>query len=287
MINSYERPYTSARSTFNNIDEATIRQIFDIDSLRKSLFERKEEAREAGWDKMRKVYINTSSTERAELLFAEKLLATYGSALPHIRYLLNSTPPELHQQEITEQRQKLIDSMGGTLIGKHWIKCMKKPEGWTYIARFLWDEKSQCSSDDIDSFFTILDEISILTDLLECRASVYDIDFLPDISKASPNDLFSLCTERRKAEVLVAKLQELTLGKTTPKALVMPTRAAIDLGEIRRPSYEQFLAAFNLDSKDVSKSSYNNYTNTMAYDYDGEDYKRVKQIILDTLISYK
>ena len=177
--------------------------------------------------------------------------------------------------------------MGGTLIGKHWIKCMKKPEGWTYIARFLWDEKSQCSSDDIDSFFTILDEISILTDLLECRASVYDIDFLPDISKTSPNDLLSLCTERRKAEVLVAKLQELTLGKTTPKALVMPTRAAIDLGEIRRPSYEQFLAAFNLDSKDVSKSSYNNYTNTMAYDYDGEDYKRVKQIILDTLISVK
>lgn len=96
-----------------------------------------------------------------------------------------------------------------------------------------------------------------------------------------------MCTERRKAEVLVAKLQELTLGKTTPKALVMPTRAAIDLGEIRRPSYEQFLAAFNLDSKDVSKSSYNNYTNTMAYDYDGEDYKRVKQIILDTLISVK
>ena len=119
------------------------------------------------------------------------------------------------------------------------------------------------------------------------RASVYDIDFLPDISKASPNDLLSLCTERRKAEVLVAKLQELTLGKTTPKALVMPTRAAIDLGEIRRPSYEQFLAAFSLDSKDVSKSSYNNYTNTMAYDYDGEDYKRVKQIILDTLISVK
>jgi hypothetical protein len=62
MINSYERPYTSARSTFNNIDEATIRQIFDIDSLRKSLFERKEEAREAGWDKMRKVYITSGAS---------------------------------------------------------------------------------------------------------------------------------------------------------------------------------------------------------------------------------
>ena len=255
--------------------------------MRKNLYERKEEAREAGWDQMRKVYINTSSTERAELLFAEKLLATYGSALPQIRYLLNSTPPELHQQEITEQRQKLIDSMGGTLIGKHWIKCMKKPDGWTYIARFLWDEKSQFTSDDIDGFFTSLDEISILTDLLECRASIYDIDFLPVSSKASPNDLYSLCTERRKAEALVTKLKDLTLGKTTPKALVMPTRAAMDLGELSRPSYEQFLTAFNLDAKVVSKSSYNNYTNTMAYDYDGEDYKRVKQIILDTLISFK
>lgn len=287
MINSNERPYTSARSTFTNIDDATIKQIFDLESLRKMLYERKEEAREAGWEKMRKVYINTSSTERAELLFAEKLLATYGSSLPHIRYLLNSVPPELHHQEITEQRQRLIDCMGGTMIGKHWIKCMKKPDGWTYIARFLWDEKSQFSSDDIDSFFTSLDEISILTDLLRCRAHFYDIDFLPDPSKASPNEIYSLCIESRKAEVLVAKLKDLTIGKTTPKALVMPTRAAMDLGELSRPSYEQFLAAFNLDTSDVSKASYNNYTNTMAYYYDGEDYKRVKTILLETLISVK
>ena len=286
MINSNERPYTSSRSTFTNIDDATIRQIFDIDSLRKSLFERKGEACEAGWDQMRQVYINSSSTERAELLFAERLLATYGSSLPHIRYLLNSTPPELHQQEIIEQRQKLIDSMGGTLIGKHWIKCMKKSDGWLYVARFLWDEKSQFSSDDIDSFFASLDEISIMTDLLESRAHIYDIDFLP-ISKASPNDLYNLCTESRKAALLVPKLQELTLGKTTPKALVMPTRAAMDLGELSRPTYEQFLAAFNLDAKDVSKSSYNNYTNALGYDYDGEDYKRIKQIILDTLFPVK
>lgn len=286
MISNIERPYTSSRSTFTNVGDDAIRQIFDLDSLRKLLFERREESHESGWDKMREIFINTSSTERAELLFAERLLATYGSSLPQIRYLLNSMPPELHQQEITERRQNLIDRMGGTLIGKHWIKCMKRPDGWKYIARFLWDEKSQLSSGEIDEFFRTLDEISILTDLLEGHGLRYDI-YLQTVKKVSPNDLYSLCTESSKAEALVAKLQELTSGKTTPKALVMPTRAAMDLGELSRPSYEQFLAAFNLDAKDVSKSSYNNYTNTMAYDYDGEDYKRVKQILLDTLISVK
>ena len=83
--------------------------------------------------------------------------------------------------------------------------------------------------------------------------------------------------------MLISKLQELTHNRNSAKLIVMPTRAAIDLGVLHRPTYEQFLAAFNLDPKLVSKSSYNNYTNTESYEYYGEDYKAVKKIISDTL----
>ena len=233
---------------------------------------------------MRQILINTSSSERAELLFAEKLLTTYGSSMPHIRYLLNSTPPDLNQQEITQVRKDLIDSMGGTMIGKHWIRCMKQPDGWTFTARRIWDENSQFTSAEIDNFFTALDEISIITDLLEGRGDIYgiSISLYPEI-RAVPTDIYKLCTFREKAFMLISKLQELTHNRSSAKLIVMPTRAAIDLGVLHRPTYEQFLAAFNLDPKLVSKSSYNNYTNTESYEYYGEDYKAVKKIISDTL----
>lgn len=284
MMNSNERPYTSSRSEFNDMDRAAIKQVFDLDSLRKQLYDRNEEVRKGGWEKMRQILINTSSSERAELLFAEKLLTTYGSSMPHIRYLLNSTPPDLNQQEITQVRKDLIDSMGGTMIGKHWIRCMKQPDGWTFTARRIWDENSQFTSAEIDNFFTALDEISIITDLLEGRGDIYgiSISLYPEI-RAVPTDIYKLCTFREKAFMLISKLQELTHNRNSAKLIVMPTRAAIDLGVLHRPTYEQFLAAFNLDPKLVSKSSYNNYTNTESYEYYGEDYKAVKKIISDTL----
>lgn len=284
MMNSNERPYTSSRSEFNDMDRAAIKQVFDLDSLRKQLYDRNEEVRKGGWEKMRQILINTSSSERAELLFAEKLLTTYGSSMPHIRYLLNSTPPDLNQQEITQVRKDLIDSMGGTMIGKHWIRCMKQPDGWTFTARRIWDENSQFTSAEIDNFFTALDEISIITDLLEGRGDIYgiSISLYPEI-RAVPTDIYKLCTFREKAFMLISKLQELTHNRSSAKLIVMPTRAAIDLGVLHRPTYEQFLAAFNLDPKLVSKSSYNNYTNTESYEYYGEDYKAVKKIISDTL----
>ena len=284
MMNTNERPYTYSRSVFNDMDSAAIKQIFDLDSLREKLYDRKEKAREGGWEKMRQILINTSSAERAEMLFAEKLLTTYGTSMPQIRYLLSSTPPELYQEEITQERKNLIDSMGGTMIGKHWIRCMKQPDGWTFTARRIWDENSQFTSAEIDNFFTALDEISIITDLLEGRGDIYgiSISLYPEI-RAVPTDIYKLCTFREKAFMLISKLQELTHNRSSAKLIVMPTRAAIDLGVLHRPTYEQFLAAFNLDPKLVSKSSYNNYTNTESYEYYGEDYKAVKKIISDTL----
>lgn len=284
MMNTNERPYTYSRSVFNDMDSAAIKQIFDLDSLREKLYDRKEKAREGGWEKMRQILINTSSAERAEMLFAEKLLTTYGTSMPQIRYLLSSTPPELYQEEITQERKNLIDSMGGTMIGKHWIRCMKQPDGWTYTARRIWDEKSQFSSSEIDNFFIALDEISILTDLLEGRGDVYGISIsLKPEKKAAASDFDDLCLYKEKGYILTSKLQELISGKTSKRLIVMPIRAAMDAGVLSRPTYEQFLAAFNLDPKVVSKSSYNNYTNTEHYKYFGDDFEAVKGIVREAL----
>ena len=51
MMNSNERPYTSSRSEFNDMDRAAIKQVFDLDSLRKQLYDRNEEVRKGGWEK--------------------------------------------------------------------------------------------------------------------------------------------------------------------------------------------------------------------------------------------
>lgn len=75
------------------------------------------------------------------------------------------------------------------------------------------------------------------------------------------------------AEDIVSQLHNLLKGKTKPKDIVMPIRAAIDAGVIRRPTWEEFRSEFGTVS--VSKSSYNDYTDTTKPKYYGDAYNSI------------
>ena len=70
----------------------------------------------------------------------------------------------------------------------------------------------------------------------------------------------------RKLQEIEQKLHALLKGKTSPKDRMMPIRAAIDAGVIRRPTYTELQSTFGKDF--VANSSYHNYTNPDKHPYD-------------------
>ncbi len=270
-----EIPYSKSRLSFTRIDDNDLQQLFDLDGLRQRLFERSKSEREQDWPSVRSRYLNASAAERSQMLFAHRLLASYGSSLNQIRYLLNSTPPDLWQDAITEHRQELIDRLAGTDAGKHWMRCMRKSDGWKFTAAYLWSEQSAVSSEAIDHFFRSLDEICILTDLLEGKAETYGLDFKPELDEALDvmrHNFFK--TEGITARELLKRLQRIMEGKEKPKSKVMPLRAATDAGIMKKPTYEEYKKAFDPEGK-VSKSTYNENMNPYNKPYEDEAFKQL------------
>lgn len=72
-------------------------------------------------------------------------------------------------------------------------------------------------------------------------------------------------------EKVILRLHELIDKQTSPKDVVMPIRAAMEAGVIRRPTWGEFCAEFG-DNKLRAKSSFSRYTES-AYQYEGEDFK--------------
>ena len=75
----------------------------------------------------------------------------------------------------------------------------------------------------------------------------------------------------RKVDIIISRLHVLMEGKTKPKDVMMPIRAAIDAGVIRRPTSEEFYDEFGKE-RVKGKSSVDDYTNPDKTPYTGSDY---------------
>ena len=67
---------------------------------------------------------------------------------------------------------------------------------------------------------------------------------------------------------VVARLHELMDGKMKPRDILMPIRAAMEAGVIRRPTWAEFISEFGC--KRTSKGSLSDYTDTTKEKYAGE-----------------
>ena len=79
-----------------------------------------------------------------------------------------------------------------------------------------------------------------------------------------------------KVDAVVGLLCQLMEGKTKPKDVMMPVRAAMEAGVIRRPTWEEFCSEFGKD-RIKSKASFSDYTNPENKPYDGADFETMKE----------
>ena len=90
-------------------------------------------------------------------------------------------------------------------------------------------------------------------------------------------ELHRLTAEAKEA--VVELLRRLMIGKQKPKDVMMPVRAAMEAGVIRRPTWEEFCSEFGIDLL-KSKSSFSDYTNPARKPYEGEDFEALKSQFL-------
>lgn len=127
--------------------------------------------------------------------------------------------------------------------------------------------------------------VQVFSDLLEDADGIedwinnqYDGHLNEEIESALKGEqLFArvvIIPQKRKA--IISRLHQLMEGKTKPKDVMMPVRAAMDAGVIRRPTDEEFCNEFGADSV-KSKSSINDYTNPEKAPYNGADFETMKE----------
>ena len=68
----------------------------------------------------------------------------------------------------------------------------------------------------------------------------------------------SLVTKPECAEKVVTRLHELSDGKQKPRDMMMPMRAAMEAGALRRPTWAEYMSEFGC--KRTSKTSLSDYT---------------------------
>jgi hypothetical protein len=78
-----------------------------------------------------------------------------------------------------------------------------------------------------------------------------------------------------KAPQVIILLRQLMEGKTKPKDVLMPVRAAMEAGVIRRPTWEEFCQEFG-SYRLKSKTSFSDYTNPDNKPYTGADFEMMK-----------
>lgn len=78
-----------------------------------------------------------------------------------------------------------------------------------------------------------------------------------------------------KVDEVVHLMKALMRGKTKPKDVMMPVRAAMDAGVIRRPTWEEFKGEFGKDRL-KSKASLSGYTSPDNQPYSGNDFEAMK-----------
>ena len=102
-----------------------------------------------------------------------RLFMTYQSSLPEVKTIFDDYPAHLCMSKMIQTREKLINEFKQTKLGAHWFECIMLPEGLEKVGKYLINHRDTISVDEESHFFYLLDEICIMTDILQGNISKY------------------------------------------------------------------------------------------------------------------
>lgn len=142
------------------------------------------------------------------------------------------------------------------------------------IGRYVFNHRKTVREEQRRAFFRFLRMVQRLDELRDANTTEKKNPKknIRTSSQAHAESLFSkIVKSTDKKEIIIARLHEMVDRQTSPKDIVMPIRAAMEAGVIRRPKWGEFCAEFG-DDKLKAKSSLSKYTES-SYLYEDEIFK--------------
>ena len=102
-----------------------------------------------------------------------RLFISFQRSLPEIKTFFDDYPAHLCMSKLMQSRDELIKEFKQTKLGAHWYECILLPEGLEKVGKFLMNHRDSISKEEENRFFYLLDEISIMTDILQGNALKY------------------------------------------------------------------------------------------------------------------
>lgn len=213
-----------------------------------------------------------------------RLFVSYRDSLKDIKDVLDESPSPLKLVELQKERNHQISRFEYIDYGKHWMACMTHENGIQNVAKYFMHHRDHLTDYNERNFFYTLDKICIIDDILQGNADKYGLNIsypddwmkpstevAEDVKKTSKAQ--QVAKQKIIPDFVCEKIKSYQEGKTKPKDIVLPVRAAIEAGHMRRPTYDEYDAS---GLKKVRSSSYYNYTNMEDIGiYTGKEYERM------------
>ena len=232
-----------------------------------------------------KVYRRDSNVKHAIVyrIFLAHLLS-YGV----VKNMFQEYPDYILKSKLLEIRASLIKEFKQYALGSLWCDSIRLERGLEYVGHYFVNHRDEMSEEEEEHFFGLLDEINLITDVLTGKAAkiyfgakyVYDPEEdnpQAEAKSEAPSLFYSVVIIHAKAQEVIAMIPRFMEGKTKPKDVIMPIRAAMDAGVIGRPTWEEYQSEFG-DGRVKSKSSLNDYTNPQNNKYYGEAYNKMMEM---------
>ena len=199
-------------------------QLFSLGGLRKQLWEAYQHtvAQTPAAE-----YGNYNLLSNREIRFAWELISSYRTTLKDIRDTLdNAFEGQNPLQELQNDREGLILDFASIGFSNNWEHVMTKPDAWrTFARRIPFDTHD---NRHIEKFFTLLDQISIITDILCGHAKEYGLEVDDSLLKQLDDTTDSIATDDAVLKLLDSLVGKAIKEKKTPKYILLPIRAAKD-----------------------------------------------------------
>ena len=249
----YEAPYSPSARHYANLSKQEMDKLFYLNSIRSTLFEIMKQVYSSTWQENESTLLYADGNQRAQWMFASKMLSVYGQSIPQVKHLLNSVRPEMQEEELKDKRVELIMKLVRTKIGQHWMNTFDQEDGWKYVAQNLYGEANQLRSEEVDSFLLTIDQISIINDLLQGRGSKYRLGYNTNNAKS--------------VEVIKHHCNKEYVDKAAK--ILVELHRYIDKAQKAKILRERLPWSFikqEFGSDNNSDSSYNDYTNVYSPD---------------------
>ena len=128
-----------------------------------------------------------------------------------------------------------------------------------------WKQQEEKEAEELEKEFADFEEV--VDETAEAPAAAEEV---------RKRAFYSAVTNVEKTDDVVGLLCRLMEGKTKPKDVMMPIRAAMEAGVIRRPTWEEFCSEFGKD-RIKSKASFSDYTNPENKPYSGADFETMRE----------